>query len=260
MNPFHFGVGSRPLFGVYHAPARRPVHAEGIVVCGPVGIDYQRTHPALRQLAQQLARRGHHVLRFDYFGTGDSGGDALSGDIDGWRGDVFAAVDELRAMSGVADISLVGVRLGGALALMAADGRADVVAVALWDPVVHGRRHREELVEVAGRGPGRGPRVEGHGNVGRALHVEGFPFSPRILREIAGLDLTRLSGASFGRLGLFLSDPDPASDTLAMRAEELGVATFRRDLPDDRVWVDGRRLGDAVLAPRLVHEVAAWLS
>ena len=73
MNLHFFGDSDAPLFGAHH-PARRKSTGKAVVICPPIGHEYGRTHWMLRLLSAQLAREGVHVLRFDYFGTGDSGG------------------------------------------------------------------------------------------------------------------------------------------------------------------------------------------
>ena len=148
MRAFYFGPPGRRLFGAYHAPDGTPVTARGVVICQPVGHEYLRTHRALRNLAALLARQGHPVLRFDYYGCGDSEGETADGTVDQWIADISVAVDELRRTARVSRVSLVGVRLGAALAARAAEKRPDVDALNLWDPVVHGRRYVEELVRM----------------------------------------------------------------------------------------------------------------
>src|SRR5215217_413896 len=85
MNPLYFGSSQKPLYGVYHPPKSqpgRPVRTTGVVLCYPLGQEYMRAHRAFRQLATLLTKSGFPVLRFDYYGTGDSGGDGDAGDVD----------------------------------------------------------------------------------------------------------------------------------------------------------------------------------
>ncbi len=75
MKPLFFGNPERPLFGVYHPPrgtASQPPRA--VLICAPLGQEYIRTHWTLRLFAKQLNRKGIHVFRMDYEGTGDSAG------------------------------------------------------------------------------------------------------------------------------------------------------------------------------------------
>ena len=69
---------------------------------------------------------GTAVLRFDYFGTGDSPGDDTDGEFEGWRRDVNTAHEELRRRVGERNILWIGARLGATLAVLAAkSGRCD---------------------------------------------------------------------------------------------------------------------------------------
>src|SRR4051812_45876715 len=118
--PIQFGDLVSPLFGWYHPPVgvRR---TGGIVLCNPIGDDLCRAHRPLRHLAERLAEAGFPVLRFDYRGTGDSAGDEHEpGRVSGWLSDIGLAFEELRARSGLARVSLVGLRAGALLAAVAA--------------------------------------------------------------------------------------------------------------------------------------------
>jgi pimeloyl-ACP methyl ester carboxylesterase len=69
--------------------------------------------------------QGRAMLRFDYAGCGQSGGDFETQTLHGWRGDVLAMIDE------VADegpLVLVGSSMGGWLMLLAALARPERVA------------------------------------------------------------------------------------------------------------------------------------
>jgi len=71
--PIHFGAGSRTLFGWYHPPAKDP-GAAGVVLCNTLGNESLRAFVTLRHVAEKLAAAGVAALRFDFHGTGDSGG------------------------------------------------------------------------------------------------------------------------------------------------------------------------------------------
>ncbi len=76
--PLFFGDPARQLFGVYHPAAEGNAAERAVVLCAPSPQEYMPTHWAYRRLAALLAKAGVHVLRFDYFGMGDSAGASIA--------------------------------------------------------------------------------------------------------------------------------------------------------------------------------------
>jgi alpha/beta superfamily hydrolase len=136
MTPIHFGTRRRCLFGVYDPAHKTSRAARAAVICHPWGNEQIHAYRTLRQLAARLSRTGFHVLRFDYYGTGDSAGDTGDNDFAGRCSDIKTAMVELRDMTGIARLSLVGLRHGASLAARVAAGRADEIeSLVLWDPL-----------------------------------------------------------------------------------------------------------------------------
>src|SRR5215469_6794225 len=145
----YFGAGGRPLFGFYHPPAEGPWRGVGVVLCPPIGTDRTRSDRAYRHLAERLAGAGFACLRFDLFGTGDSGGDESEpGLLHGWVEDVGQAIRELRARSGAETISLVGLRLGATVAMLHAAESGPVDSLVLWSPYVCGAGFLSEVTKL----------------------------------------------------------------------------------------------------------------
>src|SRR5262245_18794118 len=107
MTAFYFTRDDRPLYGFYHAPRAGASRAAAVVICQPIGHEYIRCHRALRILGDHLAQSGFPVLRFDYYGCGDSTGDFPDGDLREWQADIAAAVRECRARSGLGRVAVV---------------------------------------------------------------------------------------------------------------------------------------------------------
>jgi alpha/beta superfamily hydrolase len=146
MTPFYFGTRRRRLFGVYDPAHKIGKAARAAVICHPWGNEQIHAYRTLRQLAARLSQDGFHVLRFDYYGTGDSAGDSGDNDFAGSRSDIETAMAELKDMTGVAKLTLVGLRLGACLAADACAGRAEEIdTLVLWDPLTAG--------DPAGPGP-----------------------------------------------------------------------------------------------------------
>lgn len=141
-----FGHPEFPLFGVYHPPRGGNKNTRAVVICPPVGQEFNRSHWALRMLATQLARKGVHVFRFDYHGVGDSAGntDQIES-LDSWTRNIGQAVEHLKKLSGVRNVMLIGLRLGGLLAAKTAIRSSDVNSIILWEPVVNGGQYLNDL-------------------------------------------------------------------------------------------------------------------
>ncbi len=137
--PLHFGDSERKLYGVFHHAEKRTPHAPAVLLFNPFGEEAIRSFRIFKQLAERLARAGASVLRFDYYGSGDSEGDCAALDFDGMIRDAATAQEELAAMSSARRVVWVGLGLGGAVALRAANAAdAKPAQLFLWDPVLSG--------------------------------------------------------------------------------------------------------------------------
>jgi pimeloyl-ACP methyl ester carboxylesterase len=189
MRPFFFGRSERLLFGTYHAPAARSSRPGAVLLCNPFGQDAIYAHRIYATLAAKLSKLGQHVLRFDYYGTGDSAGDVEDGSQAGWIEDIIEAHQELLASSGVSRVIWVGLRYGGTLAVLAGQSLPRALAsLILWDPVVDGAGYLQELTEAHAsfmrqelRGWRPAPTVD--------CEALGFPLCPDLKRAIAAVDL-----------------------------------------------------------------------
>ena len=192
MTPFYFGMRQRRLFGIYEPARTSSAHAA--VLCNPWGNEYIHAYRSLRQLALLLTIAGFHILRFDYYGTGDSAGDMIDADVQGWKADIETAMDELRHITDLQQVTLVGLRLGATLAAaVAADRQSDVDELVLWDPVVSGPEYLAELGVVRGPQEVRStPPVPRPAEAGGGHEVAGFPLTLQMSREFAALDLASL--------------------------------------------------------------------
>ena len=137
---FFFG-DNRELFGQFH-PGRAPQAKGSILICPPLFHELFGAHYTLRCLGAQLAANGYDVLRFDYFGTGDSRGDLAEGGGPRWTSDVRVAFAELRSISPSSTVSAIALRFGSALALLS---RAPFRKIVMWDPVLDGATQLSDL-------------------------------------------------------------------------------------------------------------------
>jgi len=222
MNLLFFGDSSRQLFGAYHPPSASGVPARGAaLLCPPWGPEYFISHRILRRLASRLSDSGYHVLRFDYFGTGDSAGEREDGDLTSWYEDASLAVDELKDMSGFETVAVIGIRLGAVIGWRLARQRDDVTSVLMWDPVVDGTQYVRELRETQleiDRWSLSWPRPRKSGN--RILDLIGYPLTPSMCASIEAVQTAEFAQATKASITVFQADssPDRLPISRALRA------------------------------------------
>ncbi len=192
MEAFYFGPSTSSLLGVYY-PARPSVDKfEGLVLCYPFGQEYMRSHRSYRLLSESLAKKGYHVLRFDYRGTGDSAEDLQSVTPADWLEDIELAVQELKDVAGITKVGLLGLRLGGLLAASVASKRTDISQLILWDTLTDGQSYIDEIAQSieAIDGVDDPMSTSNFIDADKVIHFNGFAMSVTFQRELRQLNLS----------------------------------------------------------------------
>jgi pimeloyl-ACP methyl ester carboxylesterase len=146
---------------------------------------------------------GFHVLRFDYFGCGDSEGDFEQGSLVQWTKDIRTAIEEMQKRTGLAAVCLIGLRMGAILALKAAADCHSINGIILWEPIFNGNLHLKELADTQ-----RDFSSQQRHKIKRANRVEmetpdevlGFPITSGLRHELQMMNLDRLKLRSSVRL------------------------------------------------------------
>lgn len=249
MTPLYFGERQRRLFGVYtpaHASGARPRAA---VLCAPWGAEHLRAHRSIAQLAKWLAEAGVHVLRFDYFGTGDSAGDMRDARIDGWVDDVQTAIDELKDTTGLQRVTLIGHRMGAVLAARAAArNRRDIDWLVLWDPVLQGGEQLAQLRALHAEG------LRTRGLAAGPLELLGFAMTDELIADLASLDLLQPRPNWSARTLALLSQQGPVPAALSAALAEAGAP------PPEQIealpaWLEDRSTGAGAVPVRLLRRI-----
>jgi pimeloyl-ACP methyl ester carboxylesterase len=189
VRPFYFGAPGKELFGCLHVPELEGCLDCGVVVCQPFGHEYVNSHRALRQLATRLVDAGFPVLRFDYYGCGDSRGETTESSLSEWIGNISQAICELQQRIAVSKICLIGLRLGASLAFLNAQQARCATSVVLWDPVIRGDAYLTELIALQKEMLRFRPKPRGSQRMRYPLDIFGFPLSEGFCRSIGEIDL-----------------------------------------------------------------------
>lgn len=234
------------LYGVLHggAPAK-----EAVLICPPIGQEAIRAHFILSRVGMLLAARGMPVMRFDYYGLGDSEGDSVDASPARWQADIVAARDELVRKTGAQRITGIGARFGATL--LATAGIA--ASLVLWDPIARGEEWIDEQAELHRRylrgqqdlRRGRRPMQP----IGGEERL-GVTYSHSAMRAIAQLALPR-----FDAPVRWLATYNTANQ--AAHFENLSPATIGfESLAVDCGWRDITRFEDIIPDVGIAHALA----
>ncbi len=247
--PLYFGAGGE-LFGLYQSagtPARKAV-----LLCPPLGQEQIRCHRLYRQLAHALAAEGIPVLRFDYYGCGDSAGASAQVDWQRCLADARDAADELRQRSKTDRVIAFGARLGGSIALTAA-AAARFSELVVWDPVLDGNAYVARLDAMQNalrRDPQRfcKPRLASDA----ADQWLGFAISKSLRQQLVELRCEPTTVPTWVM--------DSLAPTTTREWQSLGIDASRVNvLQPPTPWDDLGRLELAILSHALIQAVTAQL-
>lgn len=262
MEPFYFGESAKPLFGIYHPPQAGTSCDAGVVLCYPMGQEYIRSHRSLVRLAEFLSSAGFHVLRFDYYGCGDSAGGCCQGSIGQWVNDISTAVNELNGGYDLKRVCLVGLRLGGALAMMAGAGRGDIDSIVLWDPVIDGAMYLRELISLHDkwlRGSFAKPQLD-HKH-GKQHEILGFPMTDSIREELTDINLLRLERRPANSVFIVTSNEAKENKLLAEHLERINSEPSYEYIPAPKVWFKNDNENGKGLVPiPILKSIINWIS
>lgn len=257
--PFFFGVPDRQLFGCYHAPQVEAKRDSAVVICYPMGQEYIRSHRAYQQLAIRLARMGFHVLRFDYSGCGDSYGEADEGHFDQWLGDISLAINEIKNRSGLQQVTLVGLRLGAALAMLASLQHSEVVNLVLWEPIINGKAYLEELTQQHQEAIWRFPiPLKNYVASNPPTELMGLPLTQALAVNLGELDLLAARQKTAKKFLIIEGQTEGSAEPLRGHLESLDVAVTYRFVPSFAIWIEDPDKG--LVPHQSLQNIVSWIS
>jgi alpha-beta hydrolase superfamily lysophospholipase len=255
----YFQSGGRKLFGWVHHPAALIRPEMGVVICNPFGYEALCAHRSVHAFAETAVELGFAALRFDYSGTGDSA-DLEPGrnQLDAWVQDIAAAVHELRRRTGAERICLLGLRLGAALAALAAARSEALHALVAVAPVVSGRRYIRELRTMRLATTQYTVGVAAADSSG-PLEAGGHSLEVATVAALAQVDLKALQAPPAPRVLVVDRSELPGALAWTQSLRALGVEADYRQLPGtvEMMLTEPQK---AVVPESMIAGVREWLA
>jgi pimeloyl-ACP methyl ester carboxylesterase len=186
----------QPLYARTHIPVAGQRDL-GVLVVPPIGRERQRILREMTNLGRDVAAAGFPVLRFDYRGEGESGGEFSESTVTTRVADTVAAAHELRRRSGAGRVALIGFHIGAVVAALAArDANADLLVCC--DPACAIQPYVKNLIrasilqqsQYSGRPPELESEVRARLRAGNVINIYGFLAAAPLIDELETLDVT----------------------------------------------------------------------
>jgi pimeloyl-ACP methyl ester carboxylesterase len=241
MHIFHFGLRDRKLLGLYFPPGGQKRPPAAVVIANPWGWESIRAHRTIRLLASNLQKEGFGVLRFDYYGTGDSFGDDANVDMEGMTEDLEWAVEEALALAGKDRAIVIGLRLGAFVAgQVAMQLPRQVSKVVFWEPLLTGAELIEEWTHSSSA-----PQED--------IDVRGFLLPRGLGQAVHGLNL--LDYAELGSKAVLAQSTGEDDRPWEGIPEDWTVLR----VPGPQTWKDEHDLGAGAAPVDLLREIVGCL-
>ncbi len=261
-HPFFLSCGTRKLFALRFDVPEGTAQRGAVLLVPPFAEELNKSRRMFAQQARALQACGHSALIVDLWGTGESAGDFSDARWALWEEDVACACAWLERQCAV-PVSVIGLRMGGLLALAAAPKQATKLErIVLWQPVLSGEAMMTQFLRtrlVSGlmaqaetKETTQSLRAQLRG--GQSLEVGGYYLAPELASAIDSAALAPLAVPSLPPIHWFEIVSDAAQEISP--ASRRVIETWR----DRGVKVDVKPVGgpafwsvvEIVEAPALV--------
>ena len=145
---FFLDTNNGRRFCLFHPVGENIKCRSTLLYVAPFAEEMNKSRRMLALLARNLAQQGVAVLILDLYGCGDSDGELKDASWKQWKDDLGTAFSWLRQRCD-APISLLGLRLGGLLALdFIRNSKHQVDQLILWQPVLNGQQFLTQFLRL----------------------------------------------------------------------------------------------------------------
>lgn len=216
---FYLSSQGKNLSAWIQFPVSNQACRGGVVIASPISYEHLHSYRSLRHLADELAKQGFAVLRFDWHGCGDSAGaDHDSDRLTTWERNLADAVQWMQEQAEQSSVSVVGLRMGASIAALVSR-QFPIENLVLWAPILKGKSYVREMQAIDMTGEARSQELETN-----VIEAGGFLLNESTAAEIGTIQLQEnLPGC---QELLVVSDSDFAADNRfvsACRNEGIGT-------------------------------------
>jgi alpha/beta superfamily hydrolase len=228
----------------------------GVVICGSLGDEDLNIYRSQVLLADRLAHAGFPTLRVSYYGTGDSAGsDGEPDRLEAWCASIIASIHWLRTTHDITHITLCGLRIGAALAALAASEAEDVDSLALLAPATTGKQFLREKILAART---NADIWQSHHPIdeGAWFEAHGVRLDHPTRDALSDLDIRKLHLPHVRRV-LLLDQPSTPNNQVVTALREQGIEVTQQPLDGRERWLQDSHASDS---PHAAFErMVEWL-
>lgn len=140
---YYLDIKSKSLFIHEHIPGK--INYAPFIFLNPIFDEKKRSQKFYAETAREFCKCGVPVIRFDYFGTGDSEGQLYEMRISESLNAIKILVEIFQTKYQTNRINLLGLRIGGDLTLeLAREIQENIETLIVIEPVINGKRYLTE--------------------------------------------------------------------------------------------------------------------
>jgi len=172
------------IFGVLHLPVKQMRQVPAVLIFHGFGGNKMGANRMYVSQAQKLTSIGIAAFRFDFRGCGDSEGDLTETTLESEISDALKSIDFLKTHPLIdgSRLGILGVSLGGAVSVLAAEKSRSIKSLGLWAPVASGRLWQEEWLR-------QHPGLKIEPQLGEEICYKGKRISRDFLQQFISLHL-----------------------------------------------------------------------
>ncbi len=234
---FYFKNSSgKELFGVMHFPEKPG--SKGVLICHPLFEEKLHVHRVLVDFSRLLSSSGFSVMRFDYYGDGDSQGEFEEATLETRLNDISSALNFFREKTSVDRLALLGVRFGATLVSLSAENKGLSDALILWAPILKGNDYllqilrmnlTQQVVVYKKVLYTREDLIKGLKEGGK-INVEGYEITRDLYEQVSKVDLLAENKKFKGKTLLFQFSQN--SDVIEPELEKLRILYSKNNISE----------------------------